>query len=180
MAEHADATELKDVETVSSRRSSGTVVLAIVGSVAVCLLVAAAGWLGFQLNEKRQEQHTRALFVEAARQGAINLTTINYATVDTDIARILDSSTGTFHDDFERRSKPFADVVRHAQSKSEGSVTTAALASRDGDQAEVLVTVSMTMSSAGAAEPEPRAWRMRIGVRKTGDVAKVSDVRFVG
>jgi Mce-associated membrane protein len=111
------------------------------------------------------------------------LTTINYTEVDADIQRILDSSTGTFHDNFQKRSQPFVDVVKQAQSKSEGTVTAAGLESQNGDQAKVLVAVSvkvsMKMSNADAPEQAPRGWRMRIGVQKVGRGAKVSDVQFV-
>ena len=93
--------------------------------------------------------------------------------------RILDTSTGVFHDDFQKRSQAFADVVKRARSKSEGSVVSSALESRDGDTARVLVVMSVTMTSAGAAQQDPQAWRMRIGVQQSDGVAKVSDVEFV-
>jgi Mce-associated membrane protein len=43
----------------------------------------------------------------------------------------------------------------------------------------VLVAVTVKTSNAGAAEQEPRAWRMRLTVKKVGDEAKVSNVEFV-
>jgi Mce-associated membrane protein len=119
------------------------------------------------------------MLLAAARQGALNLTTISYAEVDTDIKRILDSATGTFHDDFEKRSQPFVEVVKKAQSKSQGTITEAGLESMQGDNARALVAVTVTTSDAGAAQQEPRSWRMRIDVQKTGEDAKVSNVEFI-
>ncbi|OBF58148.1 hypothetical protein A5778_04635 [Mycolicibacterium monacense] len=147
--------------------------------VAIVGLGGVAGWLGYRIVDDRRAQAEQNEFVEAARQGAINLTTIDHTSVDADIKRILDSSTGTFRDDFEKRSQTFAEVVKQAQSTSEGSVTSAGLESREGDTAQVLVVMSVNMSNAGAAEQSPRSWRMRVGVKQTGDVAKVSDVQFV-
>ena len=70
-------------------------------------------------------------------------------------------------------------MVKQAQSKSEGTVTSAGLESSDGDRGQVLVAVSVKTSNLGAAEQEPRAWRMRIDVQKVDDEFKVANVSFV-
>jgi Mce-associated membrane protein len=106
------------------------------------------------------------------------LTTIDYAHVDSDVQRVLDSSTGKFHDDFQSRSQPFVDVVKQAQSKSEGTITGAGLESLAGDSAQVLVAVAVKTTSAGN-QLDTKAWRMRIDVKKAGDSAKMSNVEFV-
>ncbi len=151
----------------------------LVGMVAVVALAGLVGWLGFRAHQSDQAEHRRALLVEVGRQAAVNLTTISYTEADADVQRILDSATGTFHDDFAKRSPAFVDVVKKAQSKSEGTITEAGLESGGGDQGQVLVAVSVKTSTAGAAEPQPRAWRMRISVERVGDGAKVSNVEFV-
>jgi len=119
------------------------------------------------------------VFLQEGRQAAINLTTINYTQADTDVARILDAATGTFHDDFEKRSQPFIDVVKKAQSVTEGTVTAAGVESVEGNQATVIVAVSVKTTNAGVADQQLRGWRMRLSVEKIGDTAKVSDVQFV-
>jgi Mce-associated membrane protein len=170
--------EPKDVAT--EKKSMSPVRLAtVLGVVVVVALTALAGWLGFRDYQAHQVQAQRALLVQVGRQGALNLTTIDWQHADTDIQRILDSATGTFYDDFSKRSKPFVDVVKKAQSKSAGTVVEAGLESQSGDEAHVLVAVSVKTSNAGAAEEEPRHWRMRISVKKVGDEAKVSNVEFV-
>lgn len=151
----------------------------VIGLVAAALLAAVCGWLGYQEEEARQADHTRALLIRAAEQGAVNLTTIDYTQAEADVQRILESATGEFRDDFRRRSAPFIDVVKKARSKSVGTVTAAALESSDGQRAKVLVAVTVTTASAGAAESEPRYWRMRLTVDRDQDGAKVSDVDFV-
>lgn len=150
----------------------------VAGGAVVAALAGLAGWLGYLAYQKHEAQVQRDLFVEVARQGAVNLTTINYTEVDADVQRILDLSTGAFRDDFEQRSKPFIEVVKAAQSKSEGNVTDAGLESQRGDAAEVLVAVAVKSRTAGGEE-SPREWRMRIEVRSVGDDAKVSNVVFV-
>jgi Mce-associated membrane protein len=157
----------------------------IPGPIAVSLaiivaLVGLGGWLGFRVHQDHQEQAQRNLYVQVARQTAINLTTINYTEVDADIKRVLDSATGAFRDEFQNRSQPFVEVVKRVQSKSEGTISEAGLLSYTKDQAQVLVAVAVKTSMAAApADQEPRRWRMRLTVDKTGDGAKVSNVEFV-
>ena len=151
-----------------------------VGVAIIVALLGLGGWLGFRVHQDDQVQAQRNLYVQVARQTAINLTTINYTEVDADIKRVLDSATGGFHDEFQNRSQPFVEVVKKVQSKSEGTIAEAGLLSYTKDQAQVLVAVSVKTSMAAApADQEPRRWRMRLTVDKTGDSAKVSNVEFV-
>jgi Mce-associated membrane protein len=151
----------------------------VIGLVMVVGLAVLAGWLGFRNYQSHQAQQQRALLVQVGRQGALDLTTIDWQHADGDIQRILDSATGTFYDDFSKRSKPFIELVKKVQSKSVGTITESGLESQSGEEAQVLVAVSVNTSTVGGAEPEPRHWRMRITVHKDGDEAKVSNVAFV-
>lgn len=151
----------------------------VVGLGLVVVLTALCGWLGLQANQARQDAHLRALLVQVAKQGAVNLTTIDYEHADNDVQRILDSATGPFREDFHNRSGPFIDVVKQAKSKSVGTVTEAGLESIDGGQGQVLVAVTVKTTSNGAPEEQPRYWRMRITVAQQDGGAKVSNVDFV-
>ena len=165
-------------ELARRRRPSHVGSALIASGLIVATLAGLSGWLGYRAYEKHDAQARQNLFVQTARQGAVNLTTINYTQVDADVQRILDLATGAFRDDFEQRSKPFMEVVKAAQSKSEGTVTDAGLESQRGDSAQVLVAVAVKSRTAGGEEA-PREWRMRIEVRSVGDDAKVSNVVFV-
>ncbi|NDJ88148.1 MULTISPECIES: hypothetical protein [Mycolicibacter] len=150
------------------------------GLAVVVALTGLAGWVGYRAYQSQRAAEQRALFVEVGRQGAINLTTIDYEHADTDVQRILDSATGQFYDDFSRRSQSFVDLVKQTKSKSEGKVTEAGVESESGDEAQVLVAVTVQTSNAGAPDQSPRLWRMRLGVHKVGaGEAKVSNVEFV-
>jgi len=150
-----------------------------VGLVVVVGLTALVGWLGFTAYRQHQAQEQRQLFVEVGRQGALNLTTIDWQHAEADVKRVLDSATGTFYEDFSKRQQPFIEVVKKAQATSKGTITESGLESESGDEAQVLVAVSVKTSNIGAADQEPRAWRMRISVQKAGDGTKVSNVAFV-
>jgi Mce-associated membrane protein len=170
-----------DSDAGTSRAAPGTRLRrAIAASLAITLTVGGlTGWLGYRAYESRQHQLRHNMFLQTARQGALNLTTISYTEVEADVQRIIGSATGTFHDDFQKRSQPFVDVVKQAQSKSQGSITEAAVESENRDSAQVLLAVTVDTSIAGVAEPQPRAWRMRINVEQVGDSAKIANVEFV-
>lgn len=147
---------------------------------AVVAMAALGGWFGYRAYQQYRVDKQDQIFVQAARQGAINLTTIDWEHPDADVQRILDASTGAFRDDFGARSQPFVEVVKKMQSKSVGTVTDAGLESTSGDSAQVLVAMSVKTSMANSAEQAPRSWRMRISVEKSGEnQAKVSNVAFV-
>jgi Mce-associated membrane protein len=154
--------------------------LALVAStVVVVVLGGLTGFVWFGAHQTAVAAQQREVFLQAGRRAAIDLTTISYSRAEADVARILDSATGSFHDDFQKRSHPFIDVVKKAQSDSQGSVTAAGVESVEGDKASVIVAVSVKTSNAGLPEQQPRGWRMRLNVEKVGDTAKVSDVAFV-
>lgn len=178
--EEASDEEASDEEAAPARPRMSHVRLAtIVGLVLVVALAALTGWLGFRTYQSHKADEARNLFLQVGRQGALNLTTIDWQQADANVQRILDSATGTFYDDFQKRAQPFVEVVKQAQSKSVGTIAEAGLESESDNGAQVLVAVTVKTSNAGAPEQAPRAWRMRISVQKVGDDAKVSNVEFV-
>jgi Mce-associated membrane protein len=149
-----------------------------------CLIVAIAlaglvGWWGYRAYQTRQTERDNATFLKVGRQAALYLTTIDFKEADADVSRILNSATGAFLDDFQKRSQPFIDVVKQARSKSVGTIAAAGLESVTGDQAQVLVAVQVKTSIGGTPDQQPRGWRMRVDVQKVGDDVKVANVQFV-
>jgi len=167
------------VEQAKTGRWSPVRLAAAAGLVGVLALASLVGWLSFRAYEARETAKEHQLFLQVGRQGAVNLTTIDYTRVDDDVARILDSSTGTFHTDFQARAQPFADLVRKVQTTTVGTVTEAGLVSVDGDGAQVFVAVQVKTSIGEAPDPQAEGWRMRIDVQKVGDEAKVSNVEYI-
>jgi Mce-associated membrane protein len=149
------------------------------GAVAAVSLAGVAGWLGYEVHRSHQVDEQRDLFLRVGRQGAVNLTTIGDTDADADIRRILDSSTGEYHQDMQRRSQPYVDLVKHEQSKSVGTVTGAGLESIADDSARVLVSVSVQTTTAAVPEPHVNSFRMRVDVERVADGVKVSKVTFI-
>lgn len=175
-----DADDADEARVRPAQTQCRTHRLALVAGLTMVLTLAAlASWLGYRAYQSHKAVEQRAVFVQAGRQGALNLTTIDWQHADADIQRILSSATGTFYDDFAKRSQPFIDVLKQAQSKSEGTITEAGLETASGNEAQILVAASVKTSTAGAPQQNPRAWRMRISVQKVGDDVKMSNVEFV-
>lgn len=161
------------------RQTRGARGALLVGILILAVLGGLTGWLGWHTHRSEQAQRLNDMFLQAGRQGALNLTTMDFAHVEADIQRVLDGSMGTFYEDFEQRAPAFEEVVKKTQSKTQGTVTETGIESVSGDSARVLVAVSVKTSNIAAAEQRPRLWRMRIDVQKAGDVAKVTNVGFV-
>ncbi|MCU1701475.1 MAG: hypothetical protein JWR34_7538 [Mycobacterium sp.] len=165
---------------VPSKQPTSVVKRAIqFGIATVVTLAAVAGWLGFHAYQAQQLQAERSQLLQAARQGAVNLTTIDWQQADRDVQRILQGATGQFYDDFSKRSQPFVELVKKTQSTTVGTVSEAGLESQSAGNAEVLVAVTVATSNAGAPQSDPHGWRLRIAVTRVGDQAKVSNVEFV-
>ncbi|MEB3071664.1 tetratricopeptide repeat protein [[Mycobacterium] vasticus] len=176
----ASETDIEALAEGRARRRLSPLALAVLLGIGVAVGVGClAGWSGLQAYQARQTERQHEVFLQVARQGALNLTTIDWEQADADVERILNGATGTFHDDFSSRVGPFLEVVKHAQSKSVGTITGAGLESETADEAQALVAVNVTTDMAGVSTSEPRAWRMRIAVQKVGDEIKVSNVQFV-
>jgi Mce-associated membrane protein len=176
----APDTDAVEADDIPAKKPDRRIVHAlIVGVIAFAAVAAAAGWLGYRAYQSHQVLQQHALQVQAGRQAALELTTIDYRNVDAQVALIVNSSTGVFRDDFQKRAPGFIDVVKQAQSKSEGTISEAGMESAVGDQAQVLVAVSVKTTTPTDNNPQPRGWRMRISVQQTSDGPKVSNVEFV-
>jgi Mce-associated membrane protein len=150
-----------------------------VGAVVVVAIAGLAGWISYGVWRCHQAEQQRELFLRVARQSAQELTTISHTEVEADVQRILDSSTGPFHEEFSKRRQPFIDHIKDERSTSQGTVTEAGLESAAGNSARALVAVSVKLSTAGKTEQKLNGFRLRIDLQRVGAGAKVSEVEYV-
>ena len=157
--------------------------LSVTWKVAAMILIicfaGASGYMMWQHRDATERQQRAARFVAGARQGVVNMTSLDFRKAKEDVQRVVDSSTGEFKDDFQQRAKDFTTVVEQSKVVTEGTVTAAALESMDEHSASVLVSATSKITNAAGAKDEPRAWRLRVAVTEDGGQYKMSKVDFV-
>lgn len=149
---------------------------------ALLAVVALGATSGVLLQQHLRFESTRDLeqrYLQAARQSVLDLTTISASTVDDDVARVLERSTGTFRDQFGDRADDFVSVVQQADVQATGSITEAGIENADDHAASVLVAATSSVTNSSGAQEEPRIWRLRVTLDNAGESILVSDVEFV-
>ena len=149
------------------------------GLVAAVVLAGLVGWLGFRAYEARDREDQRSLFVHAAEDIAVNLSTVDPQQADADAQRIQDSAIGMFADSFAHHKQAYIDAAKQSRSRSLGTVTDIGLESQSGEQGRVLVAVTVKPVDPVPENQQPQFFRMRITVQNAGHGAKISDVAFV-
>ncbi|MGO9383157.1 MAG: hypothetical protein ACLP4W_13965 [Mycobacterium sp.] len=147
--------------------------------VLICAFVGAGGYMMWQSHEITERNQRAANFVAGARQGVVNMTSLDFNKAKDDVQRVIDSSTGQFRDDFQQRAKDFITVVEQSKVVTQGTVNAAAVQSVDGNSALVLVAATSRITNAAGAKDEPRNWRLRVTVTDDGGQYKMSKVEFV-
>jgi Mce-associated membrane protein len=153
--------------------------LTIAAIVAICALLGVSSWMAWHHHNVVQERQRAAAYIAAARQGVVNLTSLDFNKAKEDVQRVLDSATGAFKDDFQKRAEDFESVVKDSKAVTEGSVAAAAVESMNNDSAVVLVLANERVTNIAGAKDQPRTFRFRVSVVHDGDQLKLSKVEFV-
>jgi Mce-associated membrane protein len=176
--EDVDAAE--PVTEPTGWRSRIPMIGAVAGVILVICFTGASVYMVLQHRDTTKHQQREAAFVAGAKQGVLNMISLDFNKAKADVQRVIDSSTGQFKDDFQQRANDFITVVTQSKAVTEGTVNAAAIESMDRDSAVVLVsaTSQVTNSPPGKDEP-PRIWRLRVTVAQVGGQYKMSKVEYV-
>lgn len=181
IADEADAEP--EAEPARSRRRVPLPRLSVAWKAAVialiCAFVGASGFMVWHHHEATERNQRVANFIAGARQGVVNMFSMDFNRAKEDVQRVIDSSTGQFRDDFQQRAKDFTTVVEQSKVVTQGTVNAAAVQSIEGDSALVLVAASSRISNAAGAKDEPRNWRLKVTVTDDGGQYKMSKLEFV-
>jgi Mce-associated membrane protein len=172
---------------VAAARTSGPVTLvpgrviavAALAVVAVTALVLA-GMTVPRLAAADERDQRRTEVLEAARQHAVNFTTLDYRHLDRDLGRVLRGATGGFRTQFRKGAGDLTGLVTANRAVSEGEVLEAGLVSLDDDSARVLVVADSTVTNAAGSDPQRRHYRLQLDLARHGQRWLVSDLQFVG
>ncbi len=175
----AQAEESEATSTESRLRVPLSVLLVAATVVAICALLGASGWMAWQHHNVEKDRQQSAAFAATARQGIINLTSLDFKKSKEDVQRIVDSATGEFRDQFQKTADDFASVVKDTKAVAEGTVAATAVESMNNDSAIVLVLANERVTNMAGAKDQPRTFRFRVSVIRDGDQLKLSKVEFV-
>jgi len=157
--------------------------LATLAKIAAILLICGfAGFSGYIIwnhQDANDRQQRAAAFAAGAKQGVVNMTSLDFNKAKEDVQRVIDSSTGEFRDDFQARAADFTKVVEQSKVITEGTVNATAVESMDEHSALVLVSATSRVTNSAGAKDEPRAWRLRVTVTEEAGQYKMSKVEFV-
>jgi len=144
------------------------------------LLLLTGALLAAQLLRYERVDDTREDALRAARQSALNLTSIDKENFDADVQRVLAGATGAFRTDFEARAKDLKEVLAVNQVVSEGKVIDAGLVRSDARNATALVVVDSNVRNTAAPEGRVNTYRMQLELELRDGRWLTSMLEFVG
>jgi Mce-associated membrane protein len=175
-----DVDDAEPVTEPTGWRRRIPMIAAVAGVILIICFASVSVYMVLQHRDTTKHQQREAAFVAGAKQGVLNMISLDFNKAKEDVQRVIDSSTGQFKDDFQQRANDLIAVVTQSKAVTEGTVNAAAIESMDGDSAVVLVsaTSQVTNSPPGKDEP-PRIWRLRVTVSEVRGQYKMSKVEYV-
>lgn len=161
------------------RRPRWTTVAVVTSMILIVASAASAGTVWWQHHQSSQDQQRSAEFAAAARQGVVNLMSLNYNTAKDDVQRLINNTTDDFHKDLESTRDDFIKVVQDSKVSTTCNVNATAVQSMSADSAVVLVAATSDVSNTAGAKHDPRTWRLGVTITRDGGQLKMSKVEFV-
>ncbi|MET7602698.1 hypothetical protein ABZS96_09205 [Streptomyces avermitilis] len=148
--------------------------------VATVLTTALTIWLSFGLYNQREAEQRRQDLLAAARQSALNFTSLDYRHYDRDSANVLEGATGDFRKQFAAQTEELTQLVAQNRSVSDGQVLEAGIVRSDEHSARVLVVADSKVTNTAAPKGEARTYRLQLDLVQRNGRWLTSDVEFVG
>lgn len=150
-----------------------------VAVLALAALLSGSAYLIVQHQRATAREQRAETFTTGARQGVVNLMGLNFNTGQADLQRVMDSTTGAFHDDFDKTAKDFLTVMKDAKVVTTTTVSATGVESMTDDSATVLVATTSQVANSASQQPTPRTWRLAVTVNDVNGQIKMSKVEFV-
>ena len=179
----ATTDDVEEVAPVTKRRlrrpglkevAAGLVILMIAG------LLSVTGWMLWEHRKVADEHHRTAEYAAAARQGVVNLMSMDYTQAKESVQRIIDDSIGKFKNNFQDTSQDLIKALQDSKMVTKVTVNDTAVEAMDDETATVLVAATSHREgpSAPKEDQQPRVWRMVVTLQRDGGQIKLSDVEF--
>ncbi|GAA3051560.1 hypothetical protein GCM10010448_38400 [Streptomyces glomeratus] len=147
---------------------------------ATVMTSALSVWLGVRLADQRAVDQGRQDILAAARQSALNFTSLDYRHYDRDSGNVLKDATGDFRKQFAAQTQELTQLVARNKSVSEGQILEAGIVRSDAHSARVLVVADSKVTNTAAPEGQSRTYRLQLDLVREHGRWLTSDVEFVG
>ncbi|MFD2473567.1 hypothetical protein [Amycolatopsis silviterrae] len=151
---------------------------AVVGVLIVALIAFGTVWY-LRIHAADADAQRRTAVLDAARQSAVNITSIDKNAAQQGIQRIVDGATGEFKDQFSQQANAYQQMLASSQVVSAGKVAEAGIVELTGDRAVVLAAATATVKNKDAPAGEQRVYRMRLTLQDESGRWLVSKLEFV-
>jgi len=169
------ASQERAANTVTIRRSSlRNAALA----AAFVVLLAATGFLGWQVLQDRQLRQASEEAQRAAVSYAQVLTSIDSDKVDENFKEVLDGATGEFKDMYSQSSVELRQLLVENKATARGVVVDSAVQSASKDKAVVLLFVDQSVSNTKLPDPRIDRSRMKMTLEKVDGRWRASKVEL--
>ncbi len=161
------------------RRLTGRPAKAVLVALTV-LAVAVTTAFGLGLHRQREAERQRQDILAAARQSALNFTTLDYRHYERDSGNVLDGATGDFKKQFAAQTGQLTKLVAENKSVSKGQILDAGLVRSAADSARVLVVADSEVTNKSVPKGQARTYRLQLDLVRRDGRWLTSDVEFVG
>ncbi|GAA4222527.1 hypothetical protein GCM10023075_13750 [Streptosporangium album] len=148
--------------------------------VLIAALLAAAVWVGGDLRDAQAADDDRRAAVRAAGVHAVALLSVSHRSVDADLKRVLDTSTGAARVAYARQLGTLkADAIRGKFLRT-GALRASGLVSLKGNTAQVMVVGDAVIRQDRSKKaPQEQFSRWNMEVTRAGGVWLVSKAELV-
>ncbi|TMR89448.1 hypothetical protein [Nonomuraea basaltis] len=154
-------------------RPARILITALSGVLAV--LVGTGVWIAAQARDEQGRAGDKEAALLAAGAHAKNLISLDYRTVDADLQRILDTSTGAARAEYAATADKLKSTTVKSKVVQHGVLRATGLVSLADATAKALVVADVEIRWDGSkSAPEERYYRWSMDLRKAGGVWRVS------
>jgi Mce-associated membrane protein len=144
------------------------VVLTVFTAVVLVACAALTAVAAVQLHHRSQTDDRQQAALAAARQVAVDFTTVDYRHLKADFARTAKLATPTLSKNYLAQSTEASSYITKAKAVSKGSVASSALSKISPNSATVLVAVNETVTNTSTPKGAVQYYRLSIGMTRSG------------
>ncbi len=165
---------------ITGRRGPRSRLIAVgLAGVTFCALLGigtALSW-SHHVAQTHREQQQRA--AAAARQGVIDVMSLNFVNAEDDMGRIVDNATGKFKEEFQGQQYILVRQLIDAKVVTHVDVTGVAVQSASDDAAVVLVAATSQAANIKDPHPAPKRFRVVVTLAEEQGRLKIAQLDYV-